>query len=266
MNSLAVASGVLGLLFTSALVGMAIRSVLSEQYRDTETREVVRVAMGLIATLSALVLGLVVATAKSSYDDKNNQVRQITARIIYLDVLLAEYGPESNLSRRHLRRSIDQVVARVWWEEAAKEKAPFEAADDSLAYARAIEQLVPQNDAQRSLQIRAIQTVGEIMQARLLLFAQTGGSIPTPFLLILAFWLATLFVSFTLLSQTNLIAFAALGLSALSIASAIFLILELDRPFTGYLRIPDTQLRRALPPVAGITTSEVNVHAVSSPP
>ena len=249
MSSLAISLIVFGIVFSAALVGMAVRAALPERYRDSESKEIVKLAMGMIGTLSALVLGLVVATAKSSYDEKNSQVRQMTARIILLDNLLAQYGPESAHVRKLFRQGIDGMVERVWQEDTSKDRVPFEATTIALRFFDEIERLSPQTDSQRSVQTRAIQTAGEIAQTRLLLFSQSGTSIPLPFLLTLVFWLATLFASFTLVSQSNLIAIAALFVSALSFAAAIFLILELDDAFTGLIQIPSTLVRNALPPL-----------------
>jgi hypothetical protein len=99
------------------------------------------------------------------------------------------------------------------------------------------------------LQSRAIQASTEGAQIRLQLFAQTGGSIPVPFLVILVFWLSAIFVSFTLFAQTNLTVMTSLFVCALSFACAIFLVLELDNPFTGLMGISSATLRSALLPL-----------------
>ena len=100
---------------------------------------------------------------------------------------------------------------------------------------------------QRSLKSRAAQTFTDLMQERLLLFARSGTSVPTPFLVILVFWLAVIFSSLTILSQANAFGVAAVAVAAISLSGAIFLILELDYPFTGLLQIPRTLLSSALP-------------------
>ncbi len=209
-------------------------------------------ATGLIGTLTALVLGLLIASAKSSFDQKTNQVRQMTATIILLDDLLAQYGSDAAPVRNLLRQSIQPLANRIWHEEETPTGTlvHFESTAESLAFEKELERLSPNNDAQRSLQSRAIQTFTEGAQIRLQLFTQTGGSIPTPFLVILIFWLSAIFVSFTLFARTNLVVMASLLVCALSFACAIFLVLELDNPFTGLMGISSATLRGALLPLS----------------
>jgi hypothetical protein len=242
---------VFAVILGGALLGVVVRPLLLEKHAHPDSREVVKMATGLVGTLAALVLGLLVASAKSSYDQKTNQVRQLTASIILLDDLLAQYGPEATPVRNRLRQSIQPLADRIWHEEEIPtgDLVRFQATAQSLAFENDLERLSPNNDAQRSLQSRAIQTFTEGAQIRLQLFTQTGGSIPTPFLVILVFWLSAIFLSFTLFTQVNAIVMAALFVCALSFAGAIFLILELDNPFKRLMEIPSTMLRSALLPL-----------------
>ena len=251
MNDLLMSLLVFALIFGGALVGMVVRPLLSEQHLHPDSRDVVKLATGLIGTLTALVLGLLIASAKSSFDQKTNQVRQMTASIILMDDLLAQYGPEAAPIRKLLRQSIQPLANRIWHEEEIPtgNLVHFESSAESSAFENELERLSPSNDAQRSLQSRAIQTFTEGAQIRLQLFTQTGGSIPTPFLIILVFWLSAIFVSFTLFARTNLVVMASLFVCALSFACAIFLVLELDNPFTGLMGISSATLRSALLPL-----------------
>jgi hypothetical protein len=239
-------------IFGGALVGVVVRPLLSEEHLHPDSKDVVKMATGLIGTLTALVLGLLIASAKSSFDQKTNQVREMTATIILLDDLLAQYGSDAAPVRNLLRQSIQPLANRIWHEEETPtgKLVHFESTAESLAFEKELERLSPNNDAQRSLQSRAIQTFTEGAQIRLQLFTQTGGSIPTPFLVILIFWLSAIFVSFTLFARTNLVVMASLFVCALSFACAIFLVLELDNPFTGLMGISSATLRGALLPLS----------------
>src|SRR5450631_1057492 len=187
MNPLLISLLVFAVIFGGALVGMMVRPLLSEHHLQPDSRDVVKMATGLIGTLAALVLGLLIASAKSSFDQKTNQVRQMTATIILLDDLLAQYGSEAAPLRNLLRQSIPPLANRIWHEEAGK-PVHFESSALSLAFETQLERLSPNNDVQRSLQSRAIQAFTEGAQVRLQLFAQAGGSIPAPFMIILVFW------------------------------------------------------------------------------
>ena len=251
MNALLISLLVFAVVFGGALLGAVLRPLLSERHLQPDSKDIVKMATGLIGTLAALVLGLLIASAKSSFDLKTNQVRQMTATIILLDDLLAQYGPEASPLRTSLRQSIPPLADRIWHEQGIPTGKPvhFELSAQSSAFENELERLTPNNDAQRSLQSRAVQAFTEGAQTRVLLFTQAGGSIPTPFLIILVFWLSAIFVSFTLFGQTNLVVMASLFLCALSFAGAIFLVLELDNPFTGLMGISSATLRNALLPL-----------------
>jgi len=251
MGPVTVSLIVFAVVFGGALIGIALRPLLSERHLSSDSKDVVKLTMGLVGTMAALVLGLLIASAKTSYDDKNSQIKQITAKIILLDNFLTQYGPEAQPTRQLLRKGIEPLFERIWNQDLSESAkgSPFVATTVTLAFIQEIEHLQPQNDSQRSLQSRAIQTLNDIAQARLLLFAQAGKSIHPLFLVILVFWLAAIFASFTLLTPSNAVVVGALFICALSVAGSIFLILEMDDPFNGLMAIPSASLLNALPPL-----------------
>jgi hypothetical protein len=251
MNDLLISLVVFAVIFGGALLGIVVRPLLSESHLQPDSKDAVKMATGLIGTLAALVLGLLIASAKTSFDQKANQVRQLTATIIVLDDLLAQYGPEAVPLRTRLRQSIPPLANRIWHEQESSAGNPvhFESSAQSSVFENELQHLSPTNDTQRSLQSRAIQAFTEGAQTRLLLFTQAGGSIPVPFLIILVFWLSAIFVSFTLFARSNLVVMASLLICALSFAGAIFLVLELDNPFAGLMGISSATLRSALVPL-----------------
>ena len=103
-------------IFGTALLSMFVRNALPEHHLNADSRDAIRLSMGVIGTMSALVLGLLIASAKSSYDAKNGQVKQIAANVILLDQLLAQYGPDARDTRVLLRRSIASMVDKIWSE------------------------------------------------------------------------------------------------------------------------------------------------------
>ena len=251
MKDLLISLLVFVLIFGGALVGMVVRPLLSEHHLDSDSKDAVKLTAGLIGTLTALVLGLLIASAKGTFDQKTSQIRQMTATIILLDDLLAQYGPEAAGVRQLLRQSIPPLADRIWHEGGISAGKPvrFESTAESAAFENQLERFSPSNDAQRSLQSRAIQAFTDGAQTRLQLFAQTGGSIPTPFLVILVFWLSAIFVSLTLFARANMVVMASLLVCALSFSCAIFLVLELDNPFAGLMGISSATLRSALLPL-----------------
>ena len=245
MSPLTISCIIFGVVFGGALFGMALRSLLPEHHLSQDSRDVVKVGMGLIGTISALVLGLLVASAKSSFDAQRNGLAQLSANIVLLDRIFAHYGPEAKACRAQLKEMVTNMLAQVWPENPAEGSNVEPTAASESLYER-IQELTPKNESQRALQAAAIKTGMDIAQARWLLSAQKSSSIPLPFLVVLVFWLALLFASFSMFARPNLTVLIALLLAALSVAGAIFLILELDRPFGGFIQLSSDPVQRAL--------------------
>ena len=231
------------------VLGALLRTTLPQHHLSKDSQDVVRLGVGLIATIAALVLGLLIAAAKGSFDTQSGQVKQITANMILLDLLLEKYGPEALPIRVEMRSVIGPLADRLWHEKLADAAGPIAKDTKAEGVYVAIQALSPKNDLQRSLQSRAAQISTDLAQIRLLLFAESDSAIPAPFIAILAFWLIIIFASFSLFAALNVTVFSFLALFALSASGAIFLILELSQPFTGLLMIPSAPLRNALGPI-----------------
>jgi hypothetical protein len=253
MSALAISLLVFVSTIAGTLGGMLVRAKLPKDHLSDASQTVVRLGVGLIATMAALVLSLLIASASETYKSARTQISQITAQLILLDRVLAEYGPETTTIRKDLRLAIGPFVTRLWREQSseAEKTGPFVADSEAEALYGRVGTLSSTNDLQRSLQEHALATVGQLAQTRLLLFAQSLSSFPAPFLVILAFWLVVIFFSFGLPAPPNLTIFGVLLICALSASAAIFLILEMNEPFTGLMMIPSSPLRDALPPLSG---------------
>ena len=236
------------LTFGCIIAGIVLGSLLPGDRLKSDTKEAIRLGTGLIGTIAALVLGLLIASAKSSFDTQTSQIRQITANIMLLDVFLKEYGPESADARRALRNQTTLLVDHVWNKNRSTDPR-FEVSPEGLALYEQTQGLKPATDGQRFLQTRALQLISDTAQTRVLMFTQGQNPIPLPFLAMLVFWLTILFASFSMFARPGPVMIGALGVFALSATGAIYLILELGRPFTGLLMIPSEPLAHALPPL-----------------
>ena len=234
-----------------AVLGAVLRARLPAARLDTETRDVVRLGVGLLATLSAVAISLMIASAKTSYDTQDAHFRQFSADVILTDQLLAQYGPEAAGIRKLMRQAIPAALDRIWAEKAvgAPQGNAFTPSSAAEQIYDAIEALAPVSDAQRVLKPRIEQAAGEIARARLLMFADVDTPIQRPFLLILVFWLTVIFVSFSLFVEPGPVIAVALLVFALSISSALFLVADLSRPFAGLMQISNQNLRDALGPL-----------------
>jgi len=234
---------VLTCVFGGALLGMALRLMLPEHHLSADSKDVIKLAMGLTATMSALVLALLIASAKGSYDAQRNEITQLSANVVLLNRMLIHYGPETKDARQLLRDSVSDMTARIWPQENSRPAALDSTRGDALF--DEIQGLSPKNYGQRTLQEQALRMVIDLAQTRLLLLEQGGSSIPKPFLMLLVFWVTIIFLSFGLFAPRNATVIATLLLCALSVSGAIFLILELDQPFMGIIQISSAPMHSA---------------------
>ena len=220
--------------------------MLPEEHLSTDTKDVVKLGIALIATMAALVLGLLIASAKSTYDTRRNQLLQVSADIILLDRVLTNYGVETKDARTMLQRSVAGALEQFWPTDGHRPSMIDRRASSVETLFDNIQQLSPHSEAQRSLQSQALTMALDLGRTRVLLFEQLDSSIPVPFLVVLVFWLGIIFASFGLFAPRNGTVIAAFFVCALSVSGAIFLILELDRSFEGLLQVSGTPLSAAL--------------------
>ena len=246
MNSTLIAVLVFVMVFGGALAGVAIR--LPTHHQDTETKDVVKLVMQLVATITALVLSLLIASAHSSYETQESEVQQLGAQIVQLDGLFVHYGPEANDSRAQLRRMVEAELERLWPDadaaRAVTRSPQFYRPTEDLF--DTVDRLAPKSEAQRSAQSRALQLMTTTGTTIRLLYEQAGGSLSWPFFVVLVFWLVMLFLGFGLYAPRNATVVAALFVGALTVAGAIFLILEMNHPFSGLMQMSSAPIRNAL--------------------
>lgn len=237
---------VFGCVFGLGYLATVLRSILPEQHLTTETKDTVKLTMGLVGTMTALILGLLVASAKATYDTQKNDVIEMSAKFILLDRVFAHYGPETADCRAQLRRAVEHME-ELLWPDGQKERPtldPSASAGDSLY--DMIEALQPKDESQRLLKTQAVNSAIDIAKLRWLFFEQASSAISVPLLAVVICWLSVLSFSFGLFAPANMTARASLFISAISVSGAIFLILELNEPFRGLIHIPKDPVERAL--------------------
>jgi hypothetical protein len=235
-----------GGLVGAALIGRCVHHYLPQDHLSDSSRDSVKLAMGLVATMTALVLGLLVSSAKDAYDTRRSEVIQMAAKVAFLDRVLALYGPEAAEARTELRAAVVAAVQRLWPTDRNRpgQLTPGEQAGDMVYVA--IQGLSPHDDTQRALKTQIANLMVDLGQLRALLIAQSIPSISMPMLIILVSWLVVIFFGFSLIAPPNATTMLALVASAFSVACAIFLILELDQPFGGLIHIPSEPLINVL--------------------
>lgn len=248
MSAIAIAVVVFACVFGSAMLGLFLRAMLPDHHLSSESKDVVKLAMGLIATMAALVLGLMTASAKSSFDVQNSETVHTAADIIRLDRALARYGPETKEIRDLLKQAVAFRIRLIWPEDGSApgnlDSPEMTRATESLE--DKIRELAPRNEFQREFKARALQIGGELLATRWLRIAQLSNPVPMLFLVVLTFWLSILFGTFGLFSPHNATVIAALVLCAVAVSGSTFLILEMHRPFDGLMKISSAPMNYAL--------------------
>jgi hypothetical protein len=237
-----------GCIFGGVWLGFVLRRMLPEQHLDAESKETVKLGASMVATVSALVLGLLVASAKDSFDTTEEEITQRGAKILFLDRLLGDYGPETKETREQLRRTVAASIDILWPKEkrGATGATDYDQMNGMEITQMTLLKLTPQTDAQRQLYGTAQQLLTELRQSRWVLIERGQRVIPTLFLVILLFWLTVLHVSFGLFAPRNGTVITVLLISALSVSGAIFIVLDMSRPLQGVITISSAPMRKAL--------------------
>ena len=229
---------VFAVILAGAFAGAVVRWWVPDHNLTDETKGVVSVSMAVVATISALVLGLLLSNANNSFNAVQGQVTSISAQILRLDQLLRRYGPETKLAREKLLQYAEQKRNDLF----PTNLADFHLGDESTyKLLQEFEELVlaikPSNPRDQWWLAQSTTLASKIGDARFLLAQQIGQGTPKAVLLLLVFWLTLLFGSFTLFAPSNALSTATLTLCALAIAGAIGMILELERGFGAMVHV-----------------------------
>lgn len=232
--------------FGAALIGLYIR--LPPHHLDSDFKDTVRLVTALIATMSALVLGLLISSANTTYETQAAELQQMSTDIAQLDRMLVLYGPETRELQDFVRKALTAAHQRIWPADRSQpvNLDPLLVQTQSDAFYQKLLNLTPKTAAQTRAQDAAWQLASSITQLRVLIYEQRGGSISWPLLTVLIFWVSVLFLGFGLFSRTHVTLIVVLIVGAMSVAGAIFLILELNQPYAGLIRLSDAPIRSAI--------------------
>lgn len=248
MRAITIASITFLCTFGSAMGGTLIRGWLPPTHLGKESQDVVRLGIGLVATMTALLLGLVTAAARSTFDTQDAALRNSAATILTLDRHLVRYGPETKPTRDLIRSAMEFRLRTTWatGSGASQGLAVSEGTPAVEEVENQILRLSPQTEAQRWFKAEALKLSEEVVKTRWRVLG-SGGGVPFPFLVVVIAWLTVTFASFGLYAPRNATVIAVLGVAAMSVAAAVFLILELDGPLDGVIKISSAPLHTYLP-------------------
>jgi hypothetical protein len=251
MHSFAVSSLIFAIVFGGAIAGMALRRALPEEHFGTDAKETVRLAIGLVGTMTGLVLGMLVSSSKTYYDGQKNVVAQMSSQIILLNGLLLDYGPEAKPIRREAHEFAQDAVDRIW---PKKESGFFQLRPKNNGdKVRAdLELLVPKDEKQAAMKARIASEIRDLKSTYWLMFLESEQtSISMPLLVVVTAWLVAIFISFGIFAPKNPTVMVTLIVCAIAVSAAIFIIMEMYSPFNGVLRISPVAVRDALEQMGG---------------
>lgn len=237
-----------GCIFGGVLLGLALRGLLPDHHLHEESKDAIKLGAGMVATVSALVLGLLVASAKNSFDTTQEEVTQRAAKIIFLDRLLSDYGPETQATREQLRRTVAGTIEILWPKKknGISGLTEYERMNGMQITQMALLKLTPTTDAQRRLYDTAQHLLTDLRQSRWVLIQREQRVIPLPFLVVLLFWLTALHISFGLFAPRNATVITVMFVSALSVSGAIFIVLDMTHPLQGVITVSGAPMQKAL--------------------
>jgi hypothetical protein len=245
MSSIAKSSIVFALVFGGALFGIFLHIALPEDYFGADTKDIVKLGMALVSTMAALVLGLLIASAKSSYDAQNTAMVESSARIVILDRVLAHYGPETKEARELLRDVVVRILERTWPGSRTKSLLVAPSIEGEVLLDK-IHELSPKDETQRSLKDQAVSIAWFVVQIRWLQYTHQAISISMPLLVTLVFWLIAIFLSFGFFAPRNAAVVVCMFIAAASVSGAILMILEMYSPYRGLMQLSSAPLQTAL--------------------
>lgn len=240
-----------GLILISICGGLFLRSKLPESDLTGDSKDVIRLATALIGTMAAVVVALLFASTRSSYEATNSHVARLTAGVVELDQLLKEYGgPESSDLRRALRGDAASMVSAIWRDDAPVTGQLLRPVMQEETVLYKLRQLDPKTPVQNAIKTRALAVSNDVEQTRLTLLAQPADTLSKPFITVLVLWLCFIFASFAMSAKANPTLVTVLLVCGFTAATAIYLILELGQPFDGLLQLSNKGLQQALPPLS----------------
>lgn len=248
MSSLLNSLLVFCLVFGAAMTGGFLQRKLPGDHRDSPSKESVQLVMGLIATMAALVLSLLIASSHAYFATQQEELQKLAADVILLDESLGHYGEEAQPLRVVLREDVVAATRTMSPNEgvgSAIVTAPGAGGQRPHLFAQVLA-LQPKTEAQRFDRSKALDLLAMIASTRLLIHEQSTSSVPVPLIAVMVIWLMLLFAGFGLFARLNATVLTAIALGAVSVASAIFLILDMSHPYRGLIHVSRAPIQTAL--------------------
>lgn len=246
MTSFSISVIVFGVIFGGALLGMLLRAALPDHHISTESKDVVKPGMGLVGTMTALVLGLPISSAKGSFDIQDAELTEASANVVLLDRVLAHYGLETKEAREILRGAVSRLLEEEWSGGRTELRNLAGHPQEGEVLYEKIQALSPETDLQRTCQAQALNMVMDLGRTHWMMYERETTSVSQQMVAVMVFWLTIIFISWGLFAPRNTTVIATFLTVALSVSSAIFLILGMYSHYSGLIQVSSALLRAAL--------------------
>jgi hypothetical protein len=247
MTSITAGLLVAACIFSGGVAGLYLHRVVPIGHLTRETYDVVKLGAGMLSVLASLVLGLLISTAKTSYDSADHAVQNYAAELALLNETLRDYGGTASGPRDLLRDYTRRFLTEGWPDDGKPSSIDNEDTRALLEHVReSIRALKPVDAGQSALQVEAVAINVALLRQRWLIIERQGPKVQRVVLVVLVSWVTIIFVSFGLSAPRNGTIVIAFLVCSLAIGAAIFLILELDRPLDGMMRISSWPVENVL--------------------
>ncbi len=245
MNSINISLAVLTVVFGGAMLGMALSRRLQDHYLTPDTITHVKVGASLLTSMFALLLSLQLSSGKSAFDQQERELSAMASKLTLLDRALAHYGQAATDAREVLRGRVADILNQGWPQERLRAPNLTPRTGDEIIFDK-IQELTPENDAQRAAKAEALSLLIDLGELRWLAASKIRSSTSIPLMIVEIAWATIVFVSFGIFAPRNLMVVASLFIYACAVAAGFFLIVEMTTPFGGLIRASSAPLREAL--------------------
>lgn len=229
----------------ASFAGLLLGRILPERYLSEATHKTVQLTMSAVGLMAALVVGFLVTNAKTDLDNSRRAIAEFSTNLRLLDREAVHFGPEAKPVRDLLRAFTAEKIAQTWTAAAS-------ATDHSRSVGmlneiqQRLRTFAPQDDIGREARASGLRMIDELKLTSRLLAIQTSAHTPHFFLIVVIFWLSVLFFSYAVFAPPNVAVVIAFAVAAFSIAAAVNLIVDMEHPFAGYIKVSPAPMQEAL--------------------
>jgi hypothetical protein len=254
MNPIATSLLVAGVTFVGGVCGLLLQRVVPEKLASGALKDMTAAIGGLLSLLTALVLGLLIWTAYGVYSNQNGAVRNLAIGILQFDLALADYGPDAAEGRSQLRKSVRDGIHQIWTDRVSGD---FVSRNDmaTIGNLRArqafLNSLHPTTQAQKDALAAANQASSSVTQTRLQMALALIDPVSRPLVFVVVAWATLIFVGFGFMHGGHLTTIVAIGIGAVAVAAAIYLVVDLSAPYSGFFRVSAEPIEEVLNEIGG---------------